>query len=912
MANSRLSFVIAIKLLTDNFSKGTSKVKAQLLTMQRNFLALASAVGAGTIGLTNFVSKMIEVAKESSRANIALKNISGSAAEFANSQKWLLEVANRYGVEINSLTSGFAKFKAAADISNMSLDDQRKIFESVARASVAFGLSAEDQRGVFMALSQMMSKNKVMAEELRLQLAERLPVAIQAMAKAAGVSVNELDSMMKQGKVLSSEVLPKFADALNSMIANPNTDNLNKSLVDLSNTFTQLTKNLGIEEKFKSIVEAVTGVLKTLAANVDKIVGGIKLALMGMFGKGLTAGLGSLAADYDKAVASAVKAVEGGQRAINRVQKTQEAYNLAIAEKAEAEKLLAAAVSAEERKALEERVVAANKLVKEKEGKHFKAVEAQKIASSKATAEQVHYASLKGVEGWDRNMNIIKHTVARAWASIKSIVAANIWSAAIAGLLSILNLLRKNVETALAAKRAFQALGDVAPTDEMKELTQWQGYLNDSEQDVREGALQKINEILGTQLTFEDDINTVIDRRLALLRAEEKRRKAIESIKANEEAKKGKDVGGVAYDERIRRSQVEKREAELEIARLTGVDIRSTATTSNTPDGTAADPIKVEVVNLDLEDIEQESFEDFVDRINQQIGGTTPRFADPTVIAAITSRQRDKSRDWSMSDVEILEAEKVFAQEKVNMLLNYAEEAGVELGNVLSEAIANSVSLSEALRLGEIDQAVKEAQQTLQDVTLKGIEGAANDVDRLVDAFDNLNEVMADDTTAWEKLMAVFNIFTSTMQAIVSVIETVTKAREAAAMVERASAAEIVGANTAEAASETGKNVAKQAPGYAALIAVPAAIAAIVAAFSMIPKFAKGGIVGGSSTHGDKVLARLNSGEGVLTPEGLESLHDAANPRNRRAVEVMGRLMGRGRDLVAVIGNENKFKGRIG
>lgn len=755
-----------------------------------------------------------------------------------------------------------------------------------------------------------------MAEELRLQLAERLPVAIQAMAKAAGVSVNELDAMMKQGKVLSSEVLPKFADALNSMIANPNTDNLNKSLVDLSNTFTQLTKNLGIEERFKSLVETVTGVLKTLAANVDKIVGGIKLAFMGMFGKGVTAGLGSLAADYDKAVAAAVKAVEGGQRAINRVQKTQEAYNLAIAEKAEAEKLYAVATSAEERKALEARVVAANKLVKEKEEKHFKAVEAQKTAAAKATAEQVHYASLKGAEGWYRNMNIIKHTVARAWASIKSIVAANIWSAAIAGVTWLVTKLWEVVSAAHEARKAFEEMGKIAPSEEEKELEGYRKLLSSKDDNVRKGAIVKLNEILGTSLNTEEEINDAINNRIALLREEERLRKAIEAREKNQaELDRGgmfqRGFGRSKYANAVIEAKATEEQARENIARLSGVSPTLT-TTSNTPDGTAADPIKVEVVNLDLEDIEQESFEDFVDRINQQIGGTTPRFADPTVIAAITSRQRDKSRDWSMSDVEILEAEKVFAQEKVNMLLNYAEAAGVELGNELSEAIANSVSLSEALRLGEIDQAVKEAQQTLQDVTLKGIEGAANDVDRLVDAFDNLNEVMADDTTAWEKLMAVFNIFTSTMQAIVGVIETVTKAREAAAMVERASAAVTVGANTAEAASETGKNVAKQAPGYAALIAVPAAIAAIVAAFSMIPKFAKGGIVGGSSTHGDKVLARLNSGEGVLTPEGLESLHDAANPRNRRAVEVTGRLMGRGRDLVAVIGNENKFKGRIG
>lgn len=912
MANSRLSFVIAIKLLTDNFSKGTTKVKAQLLTMQRNFLALASAVGAGTIGLTNFISKMVDVAKESSRANIALKNISGSAAEFASNQKWLLEVANRYGVEINSLTSGFAKFKAAADISNMSLDDQRKIFESVARASVAFGLSAEDQRGVFMALSQMMSKNKVMAEELRLQLAERMPVAIQAMAKAAGVSVNELDAMMKQGKVLSSEVLPKFADALNEMIATPDTNNLNKSLVDLSNAFTQLTKNLDIEGRFKAMVEGATKALKTLADNVGVIVGGIKVALLGMFGKGVTAGWGNMAENYEKRVAAAVKAVEGGQRAINRVQRTQAAYDLAIAEQTEAQKLLAVAASATEREALEARVAAANKRVKEKEAEHFKAVETQKKLAAKATAEELHYASLKGAEGWTKQMNIIKHSVARAWASIKSIVAANIWSAAIAGVMMLVAKLKDVVTAAIEAKRAFQALSDVAPTEEMTELTQWQGYLNDPEQDVREGALQKINGILGAQLTFEDDINGAIEHRIALLRAEEQRRLAIESIKRNTEQKKGKDVGGEEYNRRIRESMMVKRDAELEILRLTGDKTTSSASATVTPDGTSADPIKVEVVNLELEDLEQESFEEFVNKINEKIGGTTPSFADPTLVSAIASRQRDKSRDWSMTNAEILEADKVFAQEKVDALVNYAQQAGVELGSVLSNAIAESVSLSDALRLAEIDEAVKESQKALAKIAFDGIEGAASDVDRLVDAFDNLNEVMSEDTTVWEKFMAVLNIFTSTIETVIGVVETFAKAKEAAAAVEAAAAATTVGANTAEAASETGAAVAKQAPGFAALIAVPAAIAAIIAAFSMIPKFAKGGIVGGSSTHGDKVLARLNSGEGILTPEGLESLHDAANPRNNRAVQVTGRLVGRGRDLMAIIDTETKYKSRIG
>lgn len=78
-------------------------------------------------------------------------------------------MAKKYGIEINALTGNYAKFTVAASISGMSMMDQRKIFESVSRAVTAFGMSAEDSNGVFLALSQMMSKGKVSSEELRLQ-----------------------------------------------------------------------------------------------------------------------------------------------------------------------------------------------------------------------------------------------------------------------------------------------------------------------------------------------------------------------------------------------------------------------------------------------------------------------------------------------------------------------------------------------------------------------------------------------------------------------------------------------------------------------------------------------------------------------------------------------------------------------
>lgn len=941
MAGNNLSLAIVVKLLTDNFTKGATRVKATLLTMQRNFLAFATAAGAGTLGLTNFLSRMVSVAKETSRANIALKNVSGTTGAFAENQKWLLDVAKRYGVEINALTSGFAKFKAAADISNMSLEDQRKIFESVARASVAFGLSAEDQRGIFMALSQMMSKNKVMAEELRLQMAERMPIAIQAMAKAAGVTVGELDALMKQGKVMSSDVLPRFADALNEMIADPDMNNLNKSLVDLSNTFQQMTKNLGIEDMFKRVVETATRALSALADNVGAVMSVIKAALLGAFGKGVSSIFKGFSEDYERAVSAAVKKVEGGERAIKRLQKAESEYRLAVREQAaatEAYKTMTAETSANERIAIEARVKNANEKVKKAETKVFKAEEAQKVAASKASAEEQILAAQATATGWTKAINKMKFAFASFWNGLKAIVSANIWGAVIAGISAVVDKIISYVKQTSQLRKQVEEVTDRINAVSSTEITQLK-ILQESIQinksyEVRARALRKINELLGTEYSMANmtkeaylQINKAIGDRIDALVMEERISNAIKE-RADADATIEK-FGAKSMTERKVEwgpfawttgglSNSDRREYEAAIATRDRVNkwlednlAKTSQGGSNTVvSGNPRTPVKVEVVNLDLEDIEQESFEDYVDRINKQIGGTTPRFADPSIIEAITNRQRDRSGDWKLSNLEILEADQLFAQQKVDDLLNYAQQTGVELGNVLSEAISESTDLKQALGLAEKQNALSELQKEMDSLKFDLIEGGIQGIDGLVSAFERLSDAMEDDATAWEQIMAVWGIFESSAKAVMDTIQAVAAMSEMAAQIKRTTAAQNIAADTAEAAAETGKGVAKQAPGFAALVAVPAAIAAIVAAFAMIPKFANGGIVGGTSTHGDKILARLNSGEGVLTPEGLASLHDAANPRNARAVQVVGRLVGRGRDLVAVIDTENKYKTR--
>ena len=92
---------------------------------------------------------------------------------------------------------------------------------------------------------------------------------------------------------------------------------------------------------------------------------------------------------------------------------------------------------------------------------------------------------------------------------------------------------------------------------------------------------------------------------------------------------------------------------------------------------------------------------------------------------------------------------------------------------------------------------------------------------------------------------------------------------------------------------------------FRSLIAIASSVSAVLAALSSIPKFAVGGVVGGSSFTGDKILAGLNSGERVLTAEQnriFEKL--AANVNNNLSGEVRFKIAGDA--LEGVLNNRNR------
>lgn len=1096
MAGKDLSLKIAVKLLTKNFKSGINTVTASIRSLTSHFMAYASALGAGAIGMSNFISKMREVAKETTSANIALKNVSGTAAEYGSNMGWLQKIASKYGVQINTLTMSFAKFKSAADIASMSAEDQRKIFESVARASVAYGMSAEDQRGVFMALQQMMSKGKVMAEELRLQLAERMPVAIQAMAKATGVSVNELDKMMKQGKVLSLDVLPRFADALNEMIPNVDTNNLNKSLNDLSNTFVELTKKLNIEGSYKSIVEMVDRLLQNLLNNTKRW----GLAIAGVFttylGSKVRGGWRSIMGEYDKVVKGFAKRQQALDSAnSNEIEKARavEEAKSKLSKASDDRKLLwAEATVGEKIKLLEREQKAEDKFDKAKK-QHADAQKAFDQQLSKYREEKSQ-RDLANASLWTKAMFSMKAVAKQLWSTLLGLGKALLLNAAIGGVMMLLGYFVKLVAEATKLRRITKSvkkdLESAAPISRNAELDTHLGIVRDQsgkyDDKTREGALKRINGLLGTEYKLRnlnskklDELTAKAERYQEYLRAQEEtgrynesaekvrnalkedlantykeavkewrisgeeteasyverhlqnpslltkqQKKSLADIQSYEQlakeaaavvAKHESEFGSKGFDytppgagapdedspikkasdryaeslndlsaqlalglmtqkeyERAKRDLIEKTRAEILAsgdAGLMGSDFASgianafgTFSHGELRDREEEAVDMIDGYNAELEahnralragTMSEEEYAEAVaaltKKIYEQIAAMDTSGFNPALLLALgntatsalqtnqaqlgklPARQR-QGREVSPVAVAMMRGSEraaydlETAQEELSAL---REQATSAIGGMVAEIAAKEsqiISLKEALAIEETKEALKDLNRQIASGSWNVLESGVSAVDGLISSVQNLKEVMnSDDSSGWEKFMAGFDILSASVQGILSVIETIetlstaikalrsVKAAEQA--MEKKEATETIGMNTAEAASEAGKSAAKAFPFPWNIVAIGGAIAAAIAAFSVLPKFAKGGVVGGNSTQGDKVLARLNSGEGVLTQDGMANLARLAGARASATpanIHITGRLTARGRDLELVLDRQQRYNERIG
>ena len=264
------TFSVSLNLLTKNFQKGVKSIQTSLNKLKMQFMSFAATLGTG-IGLSEIAKKAIDVSKKLDKAQTTLKNVSGGVEAYANNQKFVMDMSKKYNQELTVLMDNYAKFHSSANMTGMALQQQQYIFEALTKAAAYYNLSAEDTNGVMLAVNQMISKGKVSTEELRKQLGERLPGAMNLAAKAMGVTAGELDEMIRKGEVMAEDLLPKLAKELNAFTGNVNVDTVQGAIGRLQNSFTNLVSKLNIDRVYKNIINGVANGLDYIGNNLKEV-----------------------------------------------------------------------------------------------------------------------------------------------------------------------------------------------------------------------------------------------------------------------------------------------------------------------------------------------------------------------------------------------------------------------------------------------------------------------------------------------------------------------------------------------------------------------------------------------------------------------------------------------------------------
>ena len=142
---------------------------------------------------------------------IRMNELMGSQSAGTQQMNSLRELSDKLGMSFKTVSNEFVSFVGAAKASGMETGKAEKIFKSMTVALAGTGATSESVNRAMTALTQMIGKGKISAEELRGQLGEAMPSAMGIMAKSLGVTTQQLDKMMASGQLIAEDVLPQFA-----------------------------------------------------------------------------------------------------------------------------------------------------------------------------------------------------------------------------------------------------------------------------------------------------------------------------------------------------------------------------------------------------------------------------------------------------------------------------------------------------------------------------------------------------------------------------------------------------------------------------------------------------------------------------------------------------------------------------
>lgn len=271
------------------------------------------------------------------------------------------------------------------------------------------------------------------------------------------------------------------------------------------------------------------------------------------------------------------------------------------------------------------------------------------------------------------------------------------------------------------------------------------------------------------------------------------------------------------------------------------------------------------------------------------------------------------SFEKAMKEVNKLNGIKVTNQERLDLIqkeMDYNDNLIKKLKELLEiyERLGDSEGITKVKnKIADLNQKQDEAankakqiqdKQVKWDLQEKAMQGVADTAQSVGNAVSSIGSAFS--SAGSEAVAAMAEMVAATLNGVAQVIPQIMS-------LIAAKQGEAMAVGTASAAAQ------KFPANLAAIAAVTATIISTFASiFAAAQKFADGGIVGGGSTHGDRILARLNSGEMVLNKRHQKNLFNILDNGGIRGNSTQVDFHIKGTELVGTLRNYKNIKSKVG
>jgi len=200
--------------------------------------------------------------------------------EGLNNIKFIHDVAMNAGQSLTTLEQAYRRYAPSAILAGAQQKEVNKSFKEFAEVGTILHLPEEKINSLFLALDQMYAKGVVQSEEVKKQLGNVLPGAVETFAIAMGKTPAAFMAAMKANEVIAKDAVPKFAEYYRKIFGGPDDsvfnlvkDRLQSNLYRLETVYTDLNRKIfqDTQVTMNNIVKASVSMVERITENLEAI-----------------------------------------------------------------------------------------------------------------------------------------------------------------------------------------------------------------------------------------------------------------------------------------------------------------------------------------------------------------------------------------------------------------------------------------------------------------------------------------------------------------------------------------------------------------------------------------------------------------------------------------------------------------